>query len=239
MMKKIFFVLVVMFFTNASRAQNDIVVDPNATLRTLNGDFNTIKVSGGIDLYLSQSDNIAIAVSASKENYKEGIRTVIENGTLKIFYEGEKNWKQNDRKLRVYVSFIDLKKIEATGACDVIVSGSLSVAALEIEMSGACDFTGRVKVNDLKIDLSGASDIKISGTADKVDIENSGASDVKGYDLVTDYCNAKATGASDIKITVNKELTAHATGASDIMIKGAALIKEMNSSGASSIKIKN
>jgi hypothetical protein len=96
-----------------------------------------------------------------------------------------------------------------------------------------------VKVNTLKLNLSGASDVRVSGTADKVDIESSGASDVKGYELVTDYCNAKASGASDINITVNKELNAHASGASDIYFKGTGLIRNFHSSGSSSVSRKS
>ena len=233
-MKQIFLVLAVMFFSTASQAQNDIVVDANASERTVSGNFNAIKVSGGIDLFLSQSDNAGLAVSAAGENLKEGIKTVIENNTLKIFYEGDKGWKKN-RKLRAYVSFTDLKRVEASGSCDVIIAGSLTTATLELQMSGACDFKGMVKVNLLKITLSGASDVNISGTANTVDIESTGASDVKGYGLIADICNANVSGASDVNITVNKELAAHASGASDIKYKGSAVIKEMHSSGASSI----
>ena len=65
--------LVVLCLASVTRAQNEIVVDPNASVRTLDGKFNAIKVSGGIDLYLSQSDNIAIAVSAANDNLKAGI----------------------------------------------------------------------------------------------------------------------------------------------------------------------
>jgi Putative auto-transporter adhesin, head GIN domain len=237
-MKKYFLVLVVVFFTSASRAQNDIVVDPNASGRTLVGNFNAIKVSGGIDLYLSQSDNIAIAVSAANENFKADIKTVIENGTLKIYYDGDKSWKKKARKLRAYVSFTDLKKINALGASDVIVAGSLTVVDLELQMSGACDFRGMVKLNTLKLNLSGASDVHISGTANTVDIVSSGASDFKGYELVTDICNVNVSGASDVNITVNKELTALASGASNVYFKGTGLIRDMNSSGASNISRK-
>ncbi|MEO7307713.1 MAG: head GIN domain-containing protein [Ferruginibacter sp.] len=238
-MKKIILVLVVMCFAIASRAQNDIVVDPNASARSLNGSFSSIKISGGIDLYLSQSDNIAIAVSAASENFKEGIKTEIADGTLRIFYKGDKSWKRKDRKLRVYVSFKELKKIDASGACDITVAGSLALADLEILMSGACDFTGMVKLNTLSLNLSGASDVRISGTANTVDIMSSGASDVKGYDLVTDNCNANVSGASDINITVNTQLNAIASGASNVYFKGSGLIKEMNSSGSSNISRKN
>ena len=235
-MKKIYLALAALFLITLTYAQNDIVVDANAEARNLNGSFNTIKVSGGIDIYLSQSDNNALAISAVGESYRTGIKTVVENNVLRISFEGEKGWNKKDRKLRAYISFSELKKITASGASDVFVIGSLTVTALEIQMSGACNFKGTVKANTLKFNLSGASDVKVSGTANTVDIESTGASDVKGFDLVTDYCNAKVTGASDVKITVNKELSANATGASDIKYKGTATVKDLYSSGASSIK---
>lgn len=238
-MKKIVLLLTACCFVFILKAQSDIVVDANASVRTLAGQFDAIKVSGGIDLYLSQADKVAIAVSAGNENFKEGIKTVIEDGTLKIFYKGENSWRKKDRKMRVYVSFTDIKKLEASGACDVFVAGSISTAELAIQMSGACDFSGNVKTDVLKLNLSGASDAKISGTAGTAVIESSGASDVKAYDLVTNICKVKVSGASDVNITVNTELTASATGASDIRYKGNALVKDIHSSGASSVSRKN
>lgn len=238
-MKKLILFFAAVCFVFISNAQNDVVVDPNASVRNITGQFDAIKVSGGIDLYLSQSDNVAVAVSASSEDFKEGIKTVIEDGVLKIFYKGEMSWRKKDRKLRAYVSFKDLKKLEATGACDVLVTGTLNVASLVIQVSGASDFTGKIKADVLKLNLSGASDAKISGTAGTAVIESSGASDVKGYDLVTDICKVKVSGASDVFITVNTELSASASGASDIKFKGAALIKDIHTSGASSIARKN
>jgi hypothetical protein len=70
-------------------------------------------------------------------------------------------------------------------------------------------------------------------------VSSSGASDLKGFELVTDTCNAHASGASDIRITVNKELNVHASGASGIYYKGPAVIREMHSSGASSVSKKS
>ncbi len=235
-MKKFLLFMSVVFLTYFAKAQNEIVVDPNASLREISGSFDAIKVSGGIDLYLSQSDNIAVAVSASGENYKNGIKTVVENGTLRIFYDGERGWSKKDRKLRAYVSYSQLKRIDASGACDVVVTGSMNVPALELHLSGACDFSGMLKVQTLDINLSGASDAKISGTAGTVNIKSSGASDLKAYELVADICNANVSGASDVYLTINNELTASASGASDIKYKGNAVIKEKHSSGASSIE---
>ena len=237
-MKKILLSLLLTSAAFITKAQQTLVVDPNATARTISGSFSAIKVSGGIDLYLSQSAEEAVAVSASEDRLKDGIKTIVDGNTLRIYYEGDKTVSFKNRKLKVYVSFKNLDKLNASGACDVVVSGSIAVPSLDMQLSGACDFKGMVKVNSLKLDLSGASDVSISGTATTVDIESSGASDVKAYELVTDVCNAKASGASDVNITVNKELNANASGASDISFKGEGLIKDLHTSGASSVSRK-
>jgi Putative auto-transporter adhesin, head GIN domain len=231
-MKKIIASLFMVWFALFATAQKEIVNDANAEIREIDKSFNSIKISSGIDLFLSQSDNEAVAVSASD---KEEIKTVVENNTLKIYYFGSRNWNKDKKNLRVYVSFKNLESIDASAACDIQVAGVIKVPSLLINMSGASGFKGAVDVTDLKIDLSGASDVTIKGIATSVRIESSGASDVSGYDLITDYCTAKVSGASDVNITVNKELNASASGASDISYKGDAVIKDKHTSGASSV----
>ncbi|MEO5890640.1 MAG: head GIN domain-containing protein [Ferruginibacter sp.] len=238
-MKNYFVSIIAVLFFIGANAQKKIVNDANAEVRTLSGSFNKISVSGGIDLYLSQYESESVAVSAASDQFRENIKTVIEDNTLKIYYDGGKQWNTSGKKLKAYVSFKNLEKLNASGSSDVQVQGVIEVPRLILDMSGASDFIGGVKVSALTIELSGASDIKINGSADIVSIQSSGASDVKGYDLVTNVCTAKASGASDINITVNKELNAHASGASDIYYKGEAVIKDMHSSGASSIAKKS
>ena len=238
-MKYFFFIIFLLTCFIGAVAQKTIVNDPNAEVRTINGSFNNITVSGGIDLYLSQYDKEAVAVSATSVEYRNDIKTVVENNTLKIYYDGNNHWNSGNKKLKAYVSFKTLEKLKATGSCDIQVAGEIKVPTLILEMNGSCDFKGAVKVSSLTMDLNGASDVKISGSAQSVIMQSSGASDVDGYDLVTDVCTAKASGASDINITVNKELNAHASGASDINYKGNAVVKEMHSSGASSVSRKS
>lgn len=238
-MKKFFLSVAVLLFASLAFAQKTMITDANAEQRTLSSSFNAIKISGGIDLYLSQYETESIAVSASEDQYRDRIKTVIENGTLRIYYDGDKIWSTGSKKLKAYVSFKNLENLMASGASDVVVTGAISVPVLRIDCSGASDFKGAVKVDKLTIELSGASDAKISGSASEVSIKSSGASDVKGYDLVTESCTARASGASDINITVNKELNVHASGASDVFYKGTGVIRDIHSSGASTVARKS
>jgi hypothetical protein len=236
-MKKIFSCILAAIVSVAAMAQKTIVNDAHAEKRDVPG-FSAIRVSGAVDLYLSQGDEEAVAVSATETKYRDRIRTEVKDGTLRIWYDNEGGWRWHtgNKKLRAYVSFKDISKLEASGASNVFVNGTIKLSVLEVHLSGASDFKGAVEIKDFKVSLSGASDMMVKGTAGSLNIEVSGASDLKGYDLVVQQCDAVASGASDIKITVDKELNANASGASDIRFKGNGVIRKMNNNGASSVK---
>ncbi|MBE7173086.1 MAG: DUF2807 domain-containing protein [Williamsia sp.] len=235
---KLFFTLLGLFAVLAIQAQKTIINDPNAEARPVSP-FSAIRISGGIDLYISQADREALAVSAAETEYRSRIKTVVENGVLKISYEDAgKPWKSGNKKLKAYVAFATLKKLDASGASDVFVDGTIKGDELSINLSGASDFKGAVQVNKLDLDQRGASDATISGRVANLEVNASGASDLKGFDLSTDVCNAKAHGASDVKITVEKQLQVEASGASSIQYKGNAVITSTKTNGASSVNKK-
>lgn len=235
-MQKILSVLVLTALITTVSAQKNIN-DANAQKRNVSG-FHAIEVSGGIDLYLSPGDE-AVAVSASKDEYRDKIITEVKNGVLKIWID----WKSNiridwsNRKLKAYVSFKNLDGLDASGGSDVIVEGTIKTTKLVMEISGGSDFKGKVESDDLKIHASGGSDVNISGKAAKLIIDASGGSDFSGYDFAADICNVEASGGSDVHVTVNKELTANASGGSDVFYKGSGLIRDLKTGGGSIKKV--
>jgi predicted transcriptional regulator len=233
-MKKLSVLLLTLLFGVGSYAQQ--VNDPNAEIRVAK-DFHGIHVSDAFDVFINQSEEEAVAVSAEEIKHRDRIKVEVKAGILYISYDakGKLNWSNGNKKLNAYISFKEIDHVHVSGACDVFVEGILKADILSIHQSGASDFKGKLEVNKLTVDLSGASDIQVTGTARQISVEASGASKFKGYDLVTDICNVAASGASDIRITVNKELSAHASGASDVHYKGNCDIKEIKSSGSSSV----
>jgi hypothetical protein len=217
-----------------------LINDPNAQKRAV-GSFHAIEVSNAIDLYLSQANEETVAVSAKDPKYISKIITEVENGVLKIHIQntGHIVWGFGGQKLKAYVSFKTIDRLAASGSSDVYVDGAISGIALDIHLSGSSDFKGNVKVSQLNLDQSGSSDATIGGTASNISINLSGASDVKAYELITDKCTAHASGSSDVRITVNKELNVSASGSSDIYYKGTGVIKDVHSSGSSSVSKKD
>jgi hypothetical protein len=232
-MKKIIVLFVTVFFLTANLIAQ-LINDPNAELREAKS-YHGIIVSGAFNVYLTQGTEEAVAVSAASIKDREMISVAVKDG---ILYVGiDKNWKWNsgNKKLKAYISFKQIDRLIISGACDVFVTGTIKADQFSIKQSGASDFKGKLDISKLAVDLSGASDLTVSGNAKQLYVEASGASTFKGYELNTDICDIHASGASDIRITVNKELSAEASGASDIKYKGPGIISKIKSSGASSV----
>jgi len=233
-MKKIFLpILLLIAFSSAGFAQKTIN-DPNAELRDAKN-FQAIELSNAFDVYLTQSNEESVAVSASEPKYRENIKVEVKGGVLIIRYDNKGKWNTGNKKLKAYISFKQLNKLNISGACDVYIVDDWKADNLKLDLSGASNLKGKLTAQKWMIDLSGASDLTLTGAVGQLNIEASGASNFKGYDLAVEYCDAKASGASDIKITVNKELSAEASGASDVKYKGSGLIRDIKTSGASSI----
>lgn len=233
-MKKIFGLLMFGMIVNFSFAQKEVIRDSHAEPRKV-GSFHAIEISSAFDLYLSQGDECAVAISALGAEYRDRIRTEVSSGILKIWYEDNRRIRTGGKNLKAYVSFKELDRLSASGACDLKISGTLKSDDLFIGLSGASDLKGAINVGSLTVDISGASDVEVNGSAASLKIKASGASEFKGFDFHTDNCDARASGASDIRITVNKELNAYASGASGINYRGSGTIRDIKSSGASHI----
>jgi hypothetical protein len=241
-MKRISLLLYMMVaVATISYSQDKIIQDQNAEKRSVSG-FHTIRVEDGVDLYLTQDGTEAVAVSAAKAEYRDRIKTTVENGVLRIYFDQQSgvNIMWRNRQLRAYVSVKTLKALRASGGSDVYIqSGGLTADEFSMRISGGSDFSGSITCNNLEVDASGGSDAKMSGKVVNLKISASGGSDFLGYDLICENVYVSASGGSDAKITVTKELGVEASGGSDVDYRGNAVIKYKNSSGGSSVSKRN
>ena len=261
-MKKILFALMLLvgFVVNAQENKS-IVYDENAQQRKVPS-FTAISVSSAIDLYLTQSNKNEVAVSATNDEIRDHIITEVVGGTLIIRLGDKGTWfswrKWGNYKTKAYVSIQDINALTASGASTVHLVNTIESPKMRIKLSGASDFKGNIKAgvlmyqltgasdykgevsaNSIDIDGSGASSIELIGKVDDLAIEVSGASTAKLYNLTAKGALLRASGASNIGVTVTEILRANSSGASDINYKGNPNVKESNTSGASSIRRRN
>ena len=235
-MKKTLLLAAITVASLSSFAQNDKTIqDNNAQKREVKG-FHAIRVSSGIDLYISQGEE-AVAVSASSVSDRDKIITEVENGVLQIHLPEEGlHWGGwGNRKLKAYISVKQLDALKASGGSDIFFETTLHVDKLELGLSGGSDLKGKMTVGELSIVQSGGSDIYLGGDVTRLSVHASGGSDFHGYDLIAGDCHVEASGGSDIQVTANKELSVSASGGSDVYYKGNASVRDQHASGSSSI----
>ena len=236
-MKKIFFSLLTLLSVHLF-AQDVIVNDANAEKRALSASFNGIKVSDGIDLMLTQGSEESLAVSASEPKYLEKLKTEIVDGMLNIYYENAGMiWNSNQkRKLKAYVSFKTLEKLQASSGATIKGSTIIHISKLELKLSSGAIFTSEVNITQLTTMQDSGAEINITGKTNELTVEASSGAIFKGYELVSDYCKAKASSGGSVRINVEKELNAKANSGGGIHYKGNAVIKEVDISSGGSVK---
>src|ERR1700730_12300227 len=122
-MKKFALLTVVVLAAMAVHAQNPkIINDPNAQKRNV-GEFHGVQVGGGIELFLSQGTEEAVAVSANDPEIRHRIVTEVRDGVLHIHLTDQWwRWNWNGHlKLKAYVSCKTLDQLRESGGATIHV----------------------------------------------------------------------------------------------------------------------
>ncbi len=202
--------------------------------------FNSISISGGIDLILSQGNTEGIILKGEKDMIDK--IEVIKNssGQLTIGFKkngdswGNWSWSKNS-SAKAYISFKLLTKLSVSGGCDVTNIGILKLKDLSVATSGGSDINLNLEVSNLNIAASGGSDVNLKGKAESFNVSASGGSDVEAFSFKADNVNVKMSGGSDGNVYAEKSITISASGASDVRYKGNAVKKGISTSGASDV----
>jgi hypothetical protein len=196
--------------------------------------FHAIKVSGGIDVELSQGNDLKLVAEAD-ENLLPLIRTEVKDGVLNIYHAEN---IQNAKTMKIHLTFKELDVISASGGCDVESKQKLVFTTLKMDISGGCDIELNCKAENLVCKQSGGCDVELSGEAQKGTFNVSGGCDVKASELHLKNCTVDASGGSDVSVNVTGELTVKASGASDVNYYGKPVKVIKSAYGASDINSK-
>ena len=200
--------------------------------RNIEGSFNTIEVSHGLDVYLTQSETESLAVQAD-ENLHDIIITKIEGNILKIYADKKIKYSATQK---VMVNFKSISKISASSGSDIYGIGIITVENLMLESSSGGDMDLDVKVNSLQCTASSGGDLKIKGSANDLVAKASSGSDINARNLSTLTANAASSTGADILVNVSNELTATADSGGDIKYLGNP--EKVNKTGSASGSIK-
>lgn len=200
--------------------------------RPVHSDFDQVKGSAGIDVYLTEGDEYKIVVEAD-ENLVPLIETEIHNGRLNI--TSTKNIGRAKAK-KVYVTYKTLSAVYASSGADVIGNSVIKSETLILKSSSGADLEVDIIAKEVFADVSSGADLKISGRAMRLTAEASSGSDLKAKDLEVKYCKARASSGADIVVNVKEEMEGKASSGGDIRYYGNPTAVSVKDGSSGSIR---
>lgn len=184
--------------------------------RAVNQDFDKVRGSSGIDIYLTEGSENKIVVEAD-ENLIDLIETIVTNG--KLIIRSSKNIGRFKAK-KVHVTFIKLSSIEASSGADIIGKSVIKNETINLDCSSGADLEVEVFAKELYAETSSGADLDVSGKASVMYANASSGSELNAKNLNTITCNAKASSGADIIVTVQDKINAKASSGGDIRYYG-------------------
>ncbi len=184
--------------------------------RPVTSDFDAVKGSAGLDVFLTEGDENKIVVEAD-ENLMEVIETEITNGELRI---GTNKSIRRSKSQKVHVTYVSLNKVSASSGSDVISNSVIKSENLSLDSSSGADLEVEIIAKEVYADVSSGADLKVSGRAERLVAEASSGSDLKARDLEVKKCKANASSGADIVVNVREEIEGRASSGGDIRYYG-------------------
>jgi len=197
--------------------------------------FDEVDVSGAIDVHISQGELRPVRIEAD-ENLLEYIEVRTSGHRLDVHTRRGYNLRPT-RKIKVYVTAPDYRKLEVSGACNIIGDTRISQSnPLSMEVSGAGDIRMDVNTPQVAAKISGSGNVDMKGETQNFELRISGAGDANCYDLRSENTEVRISGAGEANVYASVLLDAHVSGAGSIRYKGNAAKVNQQVSGAGSVK---
>jgi hypothetical protein len=234
---KLLFTLVLSIITCMGIASNGNS-DKTETRQVSN--FNGIKVSTGIDLYITMGTAEEIKIVADDEIIDDLI-TEVKDGTLRIYMKQSNNWfnwNSGNQTRKAYVTVKELESIEASSGSDVKSENTLKGEELKVSASSGSDLEIDVYYKNVWVDSSSGSSAKLSGKTKTLNAEASSGSDIKAEGLESSICKIKVSSGSDATVNVTDELYANASSGADVRYYGNPQVKDIDESSGGDVSHK-
>ena len=233
-MRKSMFVAAASFFIAASvnaQKEKQETIEGNGTVISKEvpvSSFTALKASGVYELNLSQGDKEGVKIEADENLqqyfsvHNEGSQLIIEMKELK-----GKNLKLKS-KMKVYVSFKQLKQMDLSMVGSVNAATQLSFGDLDIKNSSVGGVDLNLSATTLTLKNNSVGKVKLSGKAQNAEIINNGVGNLDASNFVVQTMNIDNSGVGGAVVNAEKELKVKDSMLGHVKNKGAAPMKKNN-----------
>jgi phage shock protein PspC (stress-responsive transcriptional regulator) len=200
--------------------------------------FNIVTSTGALKIHIRQSDKDQIEVKGSSE-FKNNVQQEVKDGALNLSLRND--WSNNGLSLSadniVFVTVKDLKRLEASGASQIDISG-LKTTLLDLELEGVSSVNmHNVNTEITKVTLDGGGKLTASGNCEKMVIDLSGTAMVDAFEYACDVIDLDIDGAGKCNLNARRKITGSVNGVAKVNYKGGAVVQTRNSGAVKVTKV--
>lgn len=199
--------------------------------RTPNSSFDGIKVSQGINLFLTQGNDEKITVETDENLQDILITEVNNNNVLEVYFK--KNVRKATSK-NVYVTAKNINLLSTSSGASLTCEDVINSESIQLKASSGSSLRVEVISNEVTSNSSSGSSIKIIGKTNLFTTKASSGSNIKADRLEASEVEAKASSGSSIDVNAIDALVATASSGGSIDYEGTPrrLVKNTSSGGS-------
>ena len=188
-------------------------------------DFSTLKVSSGVQVFLTQGDTESVRIEARGFD-KEDIIASVDGGELKLSIRLQ-GWLGRDRAdrhtsryVKAYLTAKRLTEITVSAGAQLTGQGTFNADRLAIHSKSGADITLDVAATDVELSAGAGATANVEGSAKTVTANASGGATVRANDLKTSTCQADASSGATVGVYADNELFLRASTGGSVSHSG-------------------
>ena len=193
------------------------------------GPFDALSISGSATVRLVQGGEDSVVIEGDDE-VQEAIRLDVDDGVLRVRPSGAwKFWRS--KQLQMTVTARELKRLEISGAADIVAAEPVRVKQLQVRIAGSGTVRlDKLRTEKLEVSIAGVGNAQFAGSTDQLALRIAGRGVYLGENFASQSATISVSGAGDVKVWATKELTATVSGVANVEFWGPAAVRR-NSSG--------
>jgi len=197
--------------------------------RNISSDFTAIKVSQGIQVYLTQGTDVDVSVEAD-ENIMDLLVTEVEGDVLKIYFDKNVNRATKN----VYLTVVNINSIKTSSGAHVKGKNTIKTTSITLKSSSGSGLNLDLIADNVDCDTSSGANMKLSGTTQTFDGDASSGSHIKANDLKSEISKSDVSSGASIRVYASEKITASASSGGSIDFYGnPKTVSKSKSSGGS------
>lgn len=194
--------------------------------RAIQGPFNSIEASEGLDVIVHQDNDYHVSVEAD-ENLQALILTEVNNNTLKVHCKKSIGWASAKK---IFISMPEIARLESNSGADLWSTGVIKGNSLHLKSSSGADIRVEAETEEIVLESSSGSDLHVTGHTNDLFAHASSGSDIDASGLEAKNAQAEANSGADISVNASDKIDVRTGSGGDVHYIGNPAIVQKKGS---------